>query len=291
MAFWGDYHTHTTYSRKGNKLHGKSSVLENALAAKRMGLKELAITDHGYTHVYGVESREAYAMLKADCEEAQKQTGVKIYAGLENNIDPRSGKSKDIPPFIECDGEVLSGLGIVQGGYHAFIGTPTLMRNVRFWTRNVIFKPIFNRKKLIERNTAAYIRAIDEYPLDFIGHLNRGILADAVEVAKYAHEKGVYIEINGRHKSLAKDEIKQMVKAGVEFICNSDAHCAESVGHMTYGEMYIKECGIPYELIANWERLPDFRSDNFKAARAAKNSAVSDNISAKKEEQTDKHGN
>ena len=23
MAFWGDYHTHTTYSRKGDKLHAK----------------------------------------------------------------------------------------------------------------------------------------------------------------------------------------------------------------------------------------------------------------------------
>ena len=37
-----DYHTHTVYS------HGTGSVLENALIAKEKGLKEIAITDHGF---------------------------------------------------------------------------------------------------------------------------------------------------------------------------------------------------------------------------------------------------
>lgn len=59
----------------------------------------------------------------------------------------------------------------------------------------------------------------------------------------------------------------------MEFICNSDAHNADDVGKMTLGEKYIKDCGVPYELIANWERVPDFRSANFKAARAEKNKA------------------
>ncbi len=272
MAFWGDYHTHTTYSRKGDKLHAKGSVLQNAQTAARRGLKELAITDHGFTHVYGVEGADAFARLKADCAEAEKLTGVKIYAGLENNLDPRCGKSADVTPFIACPQDILSELQIVQGGYHAFIGAPTLAKNVRFWSRNVIFK-FLPKRKIKEYNTQAYKRMIDEYPIDFIGHLNRGIIADAVEVAKYAHERGVYIELNGRHKSLTDAEIKQMAACGVEFICNSDAHTADDVGKMTLGEKYIKDCGVPYELIANWERLPDFRSANFKAARAEKNKA------------------
>ena len=77
----------------------------------------------------------------------------------------------------------------------------TLAKNVRFWSRNVIFK-FLPKRKIKEYNTQAYKRMIDEYPIDFIGHLNRGIIADAVEVAKYAHERGVYIELNGRHKVL-----------------------------------------------------------------------------------------
>ena len=267
MAFWGDYHTHTTYSRSGKKLHGKGTVLQNALSAAKAGLKELAVTDHGYGHAYGVESAEAFAALKAECREAEKITGVKIYAGLENNLDPRSGKRDAIPPFLNINDVILSELEIVQGGYHAFIGTPHLINNMMFWTRNVILG--VPTRKLVEHNTAAYKRMIDEYPLDFIGHLNRGIIADAVEVAEYAHAHGVYIELNGRHKTLKPAELRAMVAAGVEFICNSDAHRPENVGVMMLGEELIKECGIPYELIANWERLPDFRSNNFKASRAA----------------------
>lgn len=271
MAFLGDYHTHTTYSRRGAKKHAVGSVLENALAAKKAGLTELAITDHGYCHYYGVDSETAFAMLKEDCKKAEEVTGVKIYAGLENNLDQRSGKNKNLPALMECTPEVIKELEIVQGGYHAMVGTPTIFRNLLFWARNVIFKFLPGRKKLIARNTEAYKRAIDEYPIDFIGHLNRGILADAVEVAKYAHDKGVYIELNGRHKSLSKKQIKQMVEAGVEFICNSDAHCPEAVGTMPLAEKLIEECGIPYSLIANWDRLPSFRSENFTVARQKKN--------------------
>lgn len=270
MAFLGDYHTHTYYSRNGKKLHGKGSVLQNAMAAKRAGLTELAITDHGYTHVYGVTGESAFAQLKAEAERAERITGVRIYVGLENNLDPRSGTRRDVSPFIQCPPKTLDELDIIQGGYHAFIGTPKLINNTWFWVRNVILKFLPGRKKLIEHNTAAYKRMIDEYPIDFIGHLNRGILANAVEVAEYAAAHGVYIELNGRHKSLKESEVKQMVAKGVKFICNSDAHSPDRVGKMTYGIEMIKKCGIPYEQIVNWDKLPEFRSAAFNAARAKK---------------------
>ncbi len=268
MAFWGDYHTHTYYSRRNGKRHATGSVLENALAAKRRGLKELAVTDHGYAHFYGLKDETAFEALRTDCEKAEMLTGVRIYAGLENDLDQRSGKDKSVSPFAEFKDGMPRGLQIVQGGYHAMVETPTMFRNLLFWARNVIFKFLPGRKKLKAKNTAAYKRLIDEYPIDFIGHLNRGILADAVEVAKYAHERGVYIELNGRHKSLKKKDIKAMVAAGVEFICNSDAHKPENVGTAPVALKLIKKYDIPYELIANWERLPDFRSANFKNARA-----------------------
>lgn len=270
MAYLGDYHTHTTYSRRGQKLHAVGSVLENARAAKAAGLSELAVTDHGYAHYYGISGPKAFERLKADCAAAEKETGVRVYVGLENNLDPRSGREKEKPPLVDCDERVLASVQIVQGGYHAMVGLPTLVRNMLFWARNVIFKFLPGRKKLIARNTAAYKRLIDEYPVDFIGHLNRGILADAVEVAKYAHSRGVYIELNGRHKSLKKREIRAMTEAGVEFICSSDAHKPESVGHMPIADKLIKKYNIPYRLIANWNRLPDFRSAQFVAARGQK---------------------
>ena len=49
MILTADYHTHTPYS------HGKNTVAENVARAKELGLKEIAITDHGLTHiVFGV---------------------------------------------------------------------------------------------------------------------------------------------------------------------------------------------------------------------------------------------
>lgn len=270
MAFLGDYHTHTVYSRRGGKRHAVGSVLENALAAKKAGLKEIAITDHAYCHYYGISGENALKRLHEDCAAAERLTGVRVYVGLENDLDYRSGKSEQFPALMECTPQTLKELDIVQGGYHAMVGTPTIFRNLLFWTRNVIFKFLPGRKKLIARNTEAYKRAIDEYPIDFIGHLNRGILADAVEVAKYAHDKGVYIELNGRHKSLSKKQIKQMTEAGVQFICNSDAHRPQDVGTMPLACKMIEKCGIPYSQIANWDKLPQFRSDNFKRARQQK---------------------
>ena len=42
MLLYGDYHTHTIYS------HGKGDIIDNARVASKKGLKQLAITDHGF---------------------------------------------------------------------------------------------------------------------------------------------------------------------------------------------------------------------------------------------------
>jgi len=45
MILTADYHTHTPYS------HGKGTVMENAARAKELGLKQIGITDHGFSHL------------------------------------------------------------------------------------------------------------------------------------------------------------------------------------------------------------------------------------------------
>ena len=54
MNFLGDYHTHTIYSRKKfiPYYHAKGTIEENILEAKKVGLKEIAITDHGFNHAF-----------------------------------------------------------------------------------------------------------------------------------------------------------------------------------------------------------------------------------------------
>ena len=76
MILTGDYHTHTKYS------HGKGTVLENACGAKEKGLKEIGISDHGFSHpAFGLTKRKLGG-LKTDCENATKQTGVKVLRGI-----------------------------------------------------------------------------------------------------------------------------------------------------------------------------------------------------------------
>ena len=75
-----DYHTHTIYS------HGTGTVLENAMVAKEKGLKEIAITDHGFSHMYFGLKREKLADLRRDIDEATQKTGVKVYLGVEANL-------------------------------------------------------------------------------------------------------------------------------------------------------------------------------------------------------------
>ena len=80
MILTGDYHTHTPYS------HGKNTVLENAMAAKEKGLKQIAITDHGFNHIlFGLRRRKLGA-LRREVEEAEKITGVKVLMGMESNL-------------------------------------------------------------------------------------------------------------------------------------------------------------------------------------------------------------
>ena len=62
MILTADYHTHTPYS------HGKNTVMENVAKAKEEGLKQLAISDHGFSHVvYGLRRGKLNSYI-ADCK-------------------------------------------------------------------------------------------------------------------------------------------------------------------------------------------------------------------------------
>lgn len=259
MAFWGDYHTHTKYS------HGKGTVLDNAVAAKRMGLKQIAITDHGLSHIiFGIKRKEL-PQLGKDCEEATRQTGVLVLAGIENNVNSFNGT-------FDLTTDDLDKIDIVQGGYHKAAKAPTVKEEFAFQMRNM-FRSFATKspQKLIARNTDSYLKLIDNYELDFIGHLNRDIRVDAVTVAKYAKQKGTFIELNSKRLTLTDDELEKMAADGVLFVCNSDAHSPERVGDMALAVSVIDRIGIPYEQIVNWERLPEFRSSNYKRATAGGN--------------------
>ena len=80
MILTADYHTHTPYS------HGENTIAENVEQAVKLGLKEIAISDHGFTHLaYGIRRKEVDSFM-AECREAEARFGIRVLRGIEGNV-------------------------------------------------------------------------------------------------------------------------------------------------------------------------------------------------------------
>ena len=113
MILTADYHTHTPYS------HGKNTVEENAEAAKAKGLKQIGITDHGFSHIFFGLRRKKVPALIADCRAAEEKTGVKVLAGMEANIRGVDGRT-DITPDVYDDFDLFVAGKHVMIAYDSF---------------------------------------------------------------------------------------------------------------------------------------------------------------------------
>ena len=236
MKFVGDYHTHTIYS------HGKGDIIDNAREAKKRGLKQIAITDHGFGHLlYGV-NRKKLPEMREKIKQAEAETGVKILLGVEANFCSTKGD-------VDVTEEDLKNLDILLVGHHRFVKS-SLADKFKFFIPNMIFKN-HPSKKLLERNTAVILQALDKYPINILTHLNYEMRVDIEAVAKKAVEKGTLIELNERKMMFTQDEIDLMVGLGVKFVVNSDAHRPERVGDFTNATAFIQKFNIPKENIVN----------------------------------------
>lgn len=250
MILLGDYHTHTTYSRHG---HGKGSVLENASVAASKGLKQIAITDHGFNHPYFGLRRKDLEPLKEDIFNAREVTGVDILLGVEANLTSFNGD-------VDLTEEDLQDFDIVLMGHHKFVvGNRKYLDTIALQCTNGIAKIFTPSKERISKNTTAFLKAIDKYPIDIITHLNYGAPTDTLAVARTAREKGVYIELNGKRINFTDEEIITMAEEGVKFIVDSDAHSPDRVGECNMAMNLIYRLGIPASLIVNMDKLPKFK--------------------------------
>lgn len=248
MLLYGDYHTHTTYSRHN---HGKGSVLENASVASDKGLKQIAITDHGFNHeIYGIK-RKNIPQLQEDILNAREITGVDILLGVESNIISLDGE-------VDIKEEDYEFLDILLMGYHKLISMATFKDKILLNWANAFDKVFRPSKERINRNTTAFLKTIDKYPIDVITHLNYGFQTDTIAIAKMAKQKGVYIELNGKRINFTEEEIEIMRDEGVKFIVNSDAHRPERVGEVNNGMNLIYKYDIPLSQVVNIDKLPKF---------------------------------
>ncbi len=253
MQLTADYHTHTPYS------HGKGTVLENTVRAKELGFREIGITDHGFSHiVFGVRRKQIGNLIR-DCKEAEEKTGLRVYAGMENNIRGISGKCD----FTEAD---YRNFDLFLAGIHVYIHYDKFADWKLGWGSTIRGKlKIKPSRSLIDYTTKAYINAVKNNPIDVLTHVGFRCFCDPVEVAKCCRDYGTYFEISGKKKHLTDDELDRVAATGVRFVIDSDAHSVSRVGDHALAEEQILRVGIPLEQIDNIDgRLPSFRFMEYK---------------------------
>ncbi|MDE5943528.1 MAG: PHP domain-containing protein [Clostridia bacterium] len=255
MILSADYHTHTPYS------HGKNTVLENTLAAKEKGLKEIAITDHGFNHLIFGRKPKKLADLRSEITEAEKLTGVKVLMGMESNV-------------ISVDGDTDMAVNDLKYFDIYLCGIHEVLRFKSWYDmRNVMMKNYMAYKlgkkpsdKVVVNTTKTYINVVKNNPVDILTHINYKCFCDLKEVAKCCSDYGTYIEINTKKRHVSAEELNIMASTGVRFVIDSDAHSASRVGDMKIAEEILAEASIPLEQIDNIDgRLPKFRFSEYKA--------------------------
>ncbi len=257
MKLTADYHTHTPYS------HGKNTVLENTAAAKKRGLTQIGITDHGFNHLLFGLKRKNLSNLKNEIKEAEKITGISVLMGMESNI-------------ISCDGDTdmrtsdLENFDIYLCGIHEVLKYKSFsdMYNIMF--KNYAAYKLGKKpsQKVIDLTTLAYINVIKNNPVDIITHINYKCCCNLKEVAQCCADYGTYLEINTKKRHVSAEELNLMASTGVGFVINSDAHSAERVGDTKIAEELLAEANISLDQIYNIEgRLPQFRFAEYKKSR------------------------
>ena len=208
MKITGDYHTHTPYS------HGKSTVIQNVMQAAKMGLKQIAITDHGFSHVLFCVREWKFPNLRYEIEQAGKLVPeIEVLVGLEANIVRNNGKI-DIPK------KLTHYFDIVVAGYHR----AAKMGFVNFFTKTLKW----GRKKT---NTKMITNALRRNKIDILAHPGRDLKVDIMEVARVCAETDTYFEINESSGKFTPTQLKEIATTGVKFVINSDAHHYAKIGH------------------------------------------------------------
>jgi putative hydrolase len=232
MKIVADMHTHTVASG-----HAYSTVNELARAARRKGLKALAITDHGPSLPGGPHLYHFGAMRFIP----PWINGVRILRGVEANILAADG-SIDMPE------QYLARLDFVMAGLHEGCG--------------------FDGQG-IDRNTEAVLRAMMHPRIKAIAHSgNPEFPVHFEKLVQGALETKTALEINNASFSMSRtgsrancERLAELIgRFGAPVILGSDAHIAQGVGEFDEAVALLEKAGVPPEQVVNssLERLLDF---------------------------------
>jgi putative hydrolase len=246
----GDYHTHTIFSSgfKKKGTHATGTIEDNANVALSKGLKTLVISEHGPGHyLYGVRDKNI-PLMKEEIKKLNEYyvpRGLRILLGVEANLVGIDG-------VLDVDERFINQIDILLTGYHYGAMPKSIRDGLGLYVYNPISKVIkINEEKVIEMNTKAYLKAMDNYKIDIITHPGSKAKINIVEVAKKAKRVGTALEISAKHSELSVKSLNLLKDIDVDYYINSDAHRPEDVGNIEKGILKAKESKVPFERIKN----------------------------------------
>ncbi|GAW93183.1 PHP domain-containing protein [Calderihabitans maritimus] len=241
MRIFADYHTHSDYS------DGRGTVEEMVDAARRKGLRAIAITDHGPDNIgVGVETPDTYLAVKKEIERLQGIYGdIDILVGAEADIIGMRGE-------IDVPRRIYQELDLLLVGLHPYVrpvdvrsGWRLLVKNQTCtWSSGI-------RRSVVNDNTKCLMEALYRHDVDILVHPGLKMPVDISEISRACVKTETLFEINTGHFYLDIGDIHQAAKEGVRFVVNSDAHFPETVGKVEEGLDLLKRAKVPREQVAN----------------------------------------
>lgn len=247
MKFYGDYHTHSVYS------DGRAKISDAALYAGKIGLKELAVTDHGFANVTLSLTEKKFEKEIIDVKKVRETLeNVNLLLGVEADIVDTKGN-------LDVTDKHLMNMDILVAGFHRFIRSTSVKDYFSYVLFNGFITDVFGttaKKKAAA--TDAFIAAIENNPVDILSHVGNHAIVDVKEVCKTAARCGTLIEINMKHLPLVERLLPEMLDTDCNFIVNSDAHKLSAIGNFNRAEEIIKKYDVPNTRVVNLDKKPEF---------------------------------
>ena len=229
----GDLHMHT------RETDGRATLEEMAEAAKAMGYRYIAITDHSkaLAMANGLDETRVVAFAK-QVREINKEghLGIHIFSGLECDI-LQDGR-------MDLANDALAELDFVIASVHSHMGLPAPEMTDR------LLAAIENKTvKAVGHPTGRLLMHREPYALDF------------ERVAHAAAARGVWLEVNASPERLdLHGPLLRSAKAkGAKFVINTDAHHPKHLANMRYGVVTARRGWLEAGDVMNTLSLDQFK--------------------------------
>jgi DNA polymerase (family 10) len=228
----GDLHIHTQAS------DGRNSIQEMASAAKKHGLKYIAIAEHSqYLRIAGgLDPSRLLQQVDEIDRLNEKLKGITILKSIE--VDILEDGRLDLPD------EILAKLDLVVGSVHSK----------------------FNLSE--DRQTARILQAMDQPYFSILAHPSGRLInerepyrVDMEKIIRKAAERGCFLELNANPKRLDLLDIYcQMAKdESVLVAVNSDAHSIHDFDHLRFGVGQARRGWLEKDDVLNTRSLGELR--------------------------------